>query len=989
MNSEFYELIGKSIDCLSTAKIDIVNRKKLIIDSTNYIKDAIRKVDNVDIPINEKFIYDEKTLPNIFIDYYNPKIDYREDVVIPYNFDDYYQRAYKYDDYSLKFKLRYEVDGEVKYIENLSAGNHEVNLGKLSPGIHWYSIQVIDEHGRESRRIFNDLLIIDELYEITEEQTCIITDELLQQYNINKYNSEQLEDMNNNRVGLTKLFADLQQQGYRKCILPTGIYRVNRTKRLGTGDNTPISIPTNFTVDMNGSTFKMHPYDDLEYGSRGGVDNILVRMLGCFDSHLINGTLEGNYAERKAKGWAGGYNGEGDNCFLPSGSKFSSIENVIISNISGYNILSGQTGSKGKARISKWIENTSIENGTEIYKEGYVASDMGTMDETFIQNNYIVASVWLAYGGIKGNYWDIDFHFYDNDENYLESIKVFQYTRCRIPKGATKFRVSLKANIDEVKNLSFHHMQVTRYFEIKNCEFVDNRTCMAPSQCQHLLIEGCKFTRSGEKITPCEIDFEDGWEQQQDIFIRNNEIIENVGTADVIDQAGLNHVFENNKNMSYSIGYRVNGATVRNNDFGGSSCSITFGFMSNNTMRIYNNDDVKISVGGIKDFYRREYVDVLIKDCTVTSISGDIDLYNIRDCTLYAGTFGNSKINNCEIYHKWSYIHDNILITDCNYYNGEDIDYIKFSFNKMDAKRVYTRVNFKSPCQFINHNQFNSGCWIDCVFEDTVLISTDKNTLCDSEIRFDNCTFNKDVTINLKNNAKVQFNNCTFLGDKIFKNNGEKNSIFNDYVPNTLDYISIYPIIYSYYGQSEVEVLNINTDYKVSYFTLPFTKTDAVINYYSTIGTFKDFIVRGDKTGYATLTVEDEDRNLIANKTVKFVDINMALGVYINNKGELSNYGFACYDREYKIINSNVETTISWTNKIGIGNINIAEYDENKTFIRTISSKTFIDNEDKTRKQFTFTSSGNAKYLLIGTINLNRNNEGRYLELFDSIEVSQ
>ena len=43
MNSEFYELIGKSINCLSTAKTDIINRKSLILEATGYIKQSIDK----------------------------------------------------------------------------------------------------------------------------------------------------------------------------------------------------------------------------------------------------------------------------------------------------------------------------------------------------------------------------------------------------------------------------------------------------------------------------------------------------------------------------------------------------------------------------------------------------------------------------------------------------------------------------------------------------------------------------------------------------------------------------------------------------------------------------------------------------------------------------------------------------------------------------------------------------------------------------------
>ena len=44
-------------------------------------------------------------------------------------------------------------------------------------------------------------------------------------------------------------------------------------------------------------------------------------------------------------------------------------------------------------------------------------------------------------------------------------------------------------------------------------------------------------------------------------------------------------------------------------------------------------------------------------------------------------------------------------------------------------------------------------------------------------MKFNNCTFNSDLIINLKD-AKVQFNNCTFNGIS-YLNNGQLNSEFN------------------------------------------------------------------------------------------------------------------------------------------------------------------------------------------------------------------
>ena len=89
-------------------------------------------------------LYDETTIPYISIYKYNPRPYTTDNIIIPFYFTDFYPREYYYNDTSLKFTLRYELDGVVKYINNLTAGDFNLELGQLSEGTHWYSIQVID-----------------------------------------------------------------------------------------------------------------------------------------------------------------------------------------------------------------------------------------------------------------------------------------------------------------------------------------------------------------------------------------------------------------------------------------------------------------------------------------------------------------------------------------------------------------------------------------------------------------------------------------------------------------------------------------------------------------------------------------------------------------------------------------------------------------------------------------------------------------------------
>ena len=116
----------------------------------------------------------------------------------------------------------------------------------------------------------------------------------------------------------------------------------------------------------------------------------------------------------------------------------------------------------------------------------------------------------------------------------------------------------------------------------------------------HFSFINCDFTRSGQSITASEIDFEDGWEACQDVFILNCKELEPAGSGDIITQTGLNHVYENNENLRFSIGYRVHGLCLRHNK--GDSYGQSIGFMTKNTLRVCNNEFTGISGNVLSDY---------------------------------------------------------------------------------------------------------------------------------------------------------------------------------------------------------------------------------------------------------------------------------------------------------------------------------------------------------------------------------------------------
>lgn len=151
-------------------------------------------------------------VPYISTYYFNTKPTIYEDVIIPFYVTNYDQSEYLYDE-EIKLDVLYQVDENSEKVITVSAGDNSINLGKLSKGEHYFSLQALDKSTNlKSHKLYNEVLVIDDSYTITEEQTYTITDDDLYKYNITRIDTTNEEEMTNNRIGLTKLFSDLQSQ---------------------------------------------------------------------------------------------------------------------------------------------------------------------------------------------------------------------------------------------------------------------------------------------------------------------------------------------------------------------------------------------------------------------------------------------------------------------------------------------------------------------------------------------------------------------------------------------------------------------------------------------------------------------------------------------------------------------------------------------------------------------------------------------------------
>jgi len=700
-------------------------------------------------------------MPYVSTYYFNPKPSINDNIQIPLYLTDYEQSEYLNDNTTKKVDLIYKVDGVSNTIKGIPLGDYTLTIGKLSEGMHYFSVQVVDTStGMKSHELFNDLWVVDPAKEkITDAQTYKMTASDLKTYGINNQNSTNAADCINTRDGLNKLFADKQAAGYRKIILLAGTYRINGEDTIGQRKNS-IFIPAHFTVDMNGSTFKLDTIKtDLNEGSN--TSGSIVKMDDVVDAHLINGTLEGDRFERKALGLETKYMGEAINTVTVNGGKYCSLEDLKIKNTTGHTVFT--QGFWGPLLSIDSYTNVAIVDGKEIAGSNYRTSCMVDLTKIIDYEpdvDYMYVGHPEGYRGIKGDTAFIYVSFYNSNQEFMKTVAGMQYRKMQIPEGAKYARVSLLGtDVSTTKydgnTLSIYVKHYGEYNSFKNLDFIDTRTtAMSPSTCNNLLIDGCTYTRVGSSITPSAVDLEDGWEECQDVYYRNNQHLEAAigNTATVIDNTGYNHVYENCTNHSFEIRYRVIGAVLRNMNDKGTSIGYQIGTKKRGKFgRIYNNDCGAINVA-YKAYENSniEPVNFKIKNCTITSIPGNTNSYTfaVPDKVIYENCtfpcFGGSGATfvGCTIQLTENAIWSDVYFYDCTFL-GMETGKVNLS-GASYANRVFENCTFTGKTPLINYSLV-AGTFKNCSFEDLRMIACTRDS--DETILFEDCTINSTADV--------------------------------------------------------------------------------------------------------------------------------------------------------------------------------------------------------------------------------------------------
>lgn len=526
-------------------------------------------------------------IPQLYIRYFNPKIKANETITIRYYVSDSTQAEYLNKDDSKTFTTIVKIKDKT-YNKTTKAGEYSIDIGSIATtGETYFSIQTIDDDGVASIEQFFDILIVNDSYNQVNNYNMTTAD--LSTYNITVGATASIAQAKANNTGLNKLFKAVRNNGHNKITMLNKVYMLDY-------HSDKVVLPDHFTVDMNGATFKATQCNDIN------VSN-LVDLRDCFDSHVKNGKLIGNYDgfDFEATKTNTNYNipGEGLAVAEINGARYSSFENMEMGYSVGYNLgvfggkLAGYVGTPGQL---------AFPNAYYINDQGNTVNSttMSTTElidiSTLLDRGEIQCNVYLGYGGLALNKAELFFHFYDSSSAYKTTIKTRQYQVVKIPSGAKSMRITGFTPTTTSSGMTICHTGGATNCELINIKSHNTRTCaMHPGIYNHLLIKNCSFNYVADeneyKVTKLALDFEDGYENGKNLFFINNEVYN--GTSALTIQRGFNSNVINCRNFGLDLRGHIKGANIKNNFFNEGSIYTT-SFESQSHVKLHNNTFLKV-----------------------------------------------------------------------------------------------------------------------------------------------------------------------------------------------------------------------------------------------------------------------------------------------------------------------------------------------------------------------------------------------------------
>lgn len=574
---------------------------------------------------------------------------------------DFENKDYMKNDTSESFVVNMYLSGSTVpfHTGTYGAGEHEVTLPTMSVAADEVrlAVQATDSQGRKSDMLFQRFRVANAAdLVISGSQTFSPTAPyLLSTFGI--YNDG--TNPTSTTTGLNALLQASGSNGYRKVVLPGGTYLI----KSGTTVNETVRIPTRMTLDLGGSTLKLEP---------NSLDKqVTVEIAHAYDSHVINGTIEGDLDTRGYTGAAGeGALGQWVTAVrLAQGAEYCSFENLTLRKYAGDG---ADTGSDFVGRVGPYniSHNNQIRAGTFSLGEFdettglRVSSTDRSATTTRVDISAFMSSYGFIqlgkYGGYQGNpvdNWTYRASFYDAAENYIGSTIGYLYRRMYPPPTAkwVQFTLFCPNVVTDINAFWIFNIRTPYNCDFKDLVLEDIRCVgMVPSGFNNLRVSGCTWNNCGWAAGRSAFDSEDGWDCSQDLVFQNNTFLTNPG-AEFNGISGHNFILENNT-MGLSKGARLASPLIRNNTL--KTATLYFGAfdrsayprISNNTIQGMTMLGSTVSVGDAAEpEVDREYLirdNVLQGGIYTTGTSRTIQrmMYS-WSCTFTAGNIQGRAVN--------------------------------------------------------------------------------------------------------------------------------------------------------------------------------------------------------------------------------------------------------------------------------------------------------------------------------------------------------
>ena len=382
------------------------------------------------------------------------------------------------------------------------------------------------------------------------------------------YNTEEIYNMaESNRIGLQQFIDDKIEEGYTTVkLIENGYFIVNDLSQLDSAnvEYRPGSIiiegANNFTLDLNGSTIKMN--------ANANASSKIVTLSKSFNSHVKNGIIDGDvfthdYDNSTNNSEWNQIAGIHDDC------RYCSFENLTMSHSSGYGYVGGSCGIlKNGDRMytsyiilcPKFVYGDIDDNGNVIESNDRSISDFIDISTAISKYKsfygedikYIRGQI-SKYLGYQGNglcNWNLKVFMYDENKNLIHKRVGYQYREVDIPVNTKYIRVVALADynfFDVGTGIRLVHFFRPINCVTKNVTIKETRgTGGAWTGSNNCLFTDMEIRSVGNHVTPTAFDFEDGWDQMQDVTMRNIRCFgDGGGSTNLMTCGGHNFIYEN------------------------------------------------------------------------------------------------------------------------------------------------------------------------------------------------------------------------------------------------------------------------------------------------------------------------------------------------------------------------------------------------------------------------------------------------------------